>query len=76
MKTLTGKIVSAKTENTVTVLTERLWEHPIYKKRIKRSKKYLVHTEDKLTEGQIVKIAETRKISKNKNWKVIEVLKK
>lgn len=76
MKTLTGIITSAKNQNTVTVLTERLWEHPIYQKKIKRSKKYLAHTEDKLKEGQKVKIAETKKISKNKNWKVIEILEK
>ena len=76
MKTLTGKIVSVKTQNTVSVLVERLWEHPIYKKRIKKSKKYSVHTEKKLTEGMTVKIADAgKKFSKTKSWQVIEVLK-
>lgn len=76
MKTLIGKIVSNKMEKTVTVIVEGLWEHPIYKKRIKQSTKYLAHTEDKLTDGQVVKIAEVRPISKRKSWKVLEVLKK
>lgn len=76
MKTLIGKITSAKSTQTVSVLIERLWQHPLYQKRIRRSKKILAHTDQKLEEGQTVKIAEGRNISKNKSWQVIEVLKK
>ncbi|MGI5828307.1 MAG: 30S ribosomal protein S17 [Patescibacteria group bacterium] len=76
MKTLTGKIVSNKMDKTVVVLVESLWAHPLYQKRIRRSKKYFAHTEEKLKEGQTVKIGETRPVSKNKQWKVIEVVKK
>jgi small subunit ribosomal protein S17 len=77
MKTLVGKVISAKNKNTITVLVERLWEHPLYQKKIKRSKKYAVHTEDKIKEGLTVKIGDLgKKISKTKSWKVVEVLKK
>ncbi|NMB56948.1 30S ribosomal protein S17 [Candidatus Beckwithbacteria bacterium] len=76
MKTLTGKVISNKMENTVTVLVENMWQHPVYQKSIKRSKKFLAHTDKKITEGKFVVIAETRPISKRKNWKVLEVIKK
>ncbi len=76
MKTLVGKIISNKMDKTVTVLVERVWEHPVYGKRMKRSTKYLAHTEDKLKEGQEVRIGEVRPISKDKTWKVLEVVKK
>ena len=76
MKTLTGKVTSNKMEKTVTVLVERLWVHPMYQKRIKRSKKYLVHSETKIEPGAKVIIGEIKPMSKNKTWKVIEVVKK
>ncbi len=76
MKTLIGKIISNKMTTTVTVLVERMWQHPLYQKRIKRSKKYLAHCTDKLKVGQQVKIGETRPISKRIRWKIVEVIKK
>jgi small subunit ribosomal protein S17 len=76
MKTLVGKIVSNKMDHTVTVLIERLWQHPVYLKRIKRSHKLLAHTDDKLKEGLTVKIGEVKPISKRKTWKVLEVVEK
>jgi small subunit ribosomal protein S17 len=76
MKTLEGKVISAKMDKTITVVVEHLWEHPMYGKRIKRSKKYLVHAEDKVKEGQIVLIAETKPMSKKKSWKLLEILTK
>lgn len=78
MKTQTGKITSAKNQNTITVLVERLWEHPLYQKRIKKSQKYAVHvdTDIKLKEGMTVKIADAgKKFSKTKSWKFIEIIK-
>jgi len=76
MKTLTGRVISTKMDKTVSVLVESVWEHPLYKKRIKRSKKYLAHSEGKVKEGQTVRIGEIPPMSKRKAWKVIEVVKK
>ena len=75
MKTLTGTIVSNKMDKTVVVYVERLWEHPVYKKRVKRSTKFSAHTDKPIKEGKTVVIAETTPISKTKRWKVIEVVK-
>jgi small subunit ribosomal protein S17 len=76
MKTLQGTIVSNKMQNTVTVLVARLWQDPVYKKRLKRSIKVLAHTDQKLKEGQEVIITEIKPMSKRKNWQVTEVIKK
>ena len=80
MRTLSGKIISIKMNQTVVVLTERLVKHPIYHKQQRRSKKYHAHTElklgVKLGVGDEVKIGETKPISKTKTWKVIELIKK
>lgn len=74
MKKITGRVIGTKMPKTATVLVERLWKHPIYKKRIKRSKKYLVHDEIGVKVGDKVLIQETKPISKRKRWKVLEVL--
>ncbi len=74
MKKLVGRVISTKQQKTVTVLVERLWQHPIYKKRIKRSKKYLVHDEVGVKLADKVVIRETRPMSKRKRWKIVEVL--
>lgn len=76
MKKISGKVVSAKTPKTVIVKVDTLRRHAFYQKRVKWSKKYSVHAEEKISEGQWVKIAETKPISKTKRWKVIEVIKK
>ena len=75
MKTLTGTVVSNKMEKTIVVRTERLWEHPIYKKRVKRSSKIMVHSDKPVAEGLKVKISESKPMSKNKRWVLTEVLK-
>lgn len=74
MKKFTGTVISKKMTKTVTVLVERLWRHPVYKKRVKRSKKYLVHDEIGVKVGDKVVIQETRPISKRKRFKAVEVL--
>lgn len=74
MKKFVGRVISTKSQKTVTVLVERLWQHPIYKKRIKRSKKYLVHDEIGVKLKDKVVIQETRPISKRKRYKIVEVL--
>lgn len=71
MKTLTGTVISTKMEKTVVVTVERRWRHPLYKKIVKRSKKYLAHDEFGVKDGEKVTIQETRPISKLKCWKVM-----
>ena len=71
-RVLTGQIVSDKTDKTVVVLVERRVKHPLYGKIIKRSKKYHAHDEgNAFKEGEIVRIEETRPISKLKTWTVL-----
>ena len=74
MKQLIGKVISDKMEKTVTVLVERLWQHPVYKKRIKKSKKYLCAKDIKVKVGDKVIIEECRPISKRKKFRVIKKL--
>ena len=69
---LSGTICKATSKKTVVVEVERTFKHPIYKKYIKRSKKYHAHDEtDALRVGDKVIIEETRPISKLKTWKVV-----
>lgn len=76
-KTLIGKIVSAKMTKTVVVLVERKLRHPVYHKVIIRHKKFKAHNEKlNLQMGDLVKIEETKPISKNKHFIVIEKLNK
>lgn len=75
MKTLTGKVVSTKTPKTAIIEVERFFTHPLYEKREKRSKRYPVHDEVGVKEGNTVHFVEIRPVSKTKKWKVIEVLK-
>ena len=72
---LIGKVVSAKMNNTVSVLVTRVISHPVYKKRVKKYKKYLTHVSAvSPKEGDIVKIISTKPISKHKRWQVSEIL--
>jgi len=72
-RVLTGRVTSDKMDKTVTVLVERRVMHPLYKKFIRRSKKYAAHDEANLCrEGDAVRIEECRPISKRKSWLVIE----
>lgn len=69
---LEGDVVSNKTDKTVTVLVERRYMHPMYKKYVKRTDKYAAHDEsNKLAVGDRVRIQECRPISKTKRWTVI-----
>jgi len=70
---LKGRVVSNKTDKTITVVVERRVMHPIYKKFIRTSKKYHAHDENNVAqEGQIVSIQECRPLSKTKNWVLVE----
>lgn len=76
MRTKVGTISSAKMQNTVTVTVHRSVFHPVYKKRFRVSKKFLADTAgQKLNVGDLVEITECRPISKNKHFKVTQVLK-
>lgn len=70
-----GVVIRKKMKKTVTVLVERQVRHPLYKKIIKRKKKFLVHDEyEKCKVGDFVKIIETRPISKRKRWRILEIV--
>ena len=72
-RVLTGRVVSDKMDKTVTVLVERRVMHPLYKKFIRRSKKYAAHDEANLCkEGDFVQIEECPPISKRKAWLVVQ----
>ena len=72
-RVLTGRVTSDKMDKTVTVLVDRRVMHPLYKKFIRRSKKYAAHDEANLCKiGDTVRIEECRPISKRKTWLVVE----
>ena len=72
-KVLTGKIVSAKNQNTVVIQVERKFRHPVFKKVLKRSKKYHAHYDTgEFKVGDEIKIIESKPISKLKKWRVLE----
>lgn len=74
-QSLIGKVVSAKMQNTVSVEVARVIAHPVYKKRIKKHKKYLSHVSEVSPKiGDVVRITSTKPISKNKRWRVSEIL--
>ena len=75
LRTIEGRVVSNKMAKTVTVLLERQVPHPLYGKIVRRSTKVHAHDEDgQCKEGDVVRIAECRPLSKTKNWRVIEVV--
>lgn len=72
-KTLTGIVVSTNMQKTITVSVERKFQHPRYRKIIRNHKKYKAHNENKdIKVGDIVTIQETRPISKDKHFEVVE----
>ena len=76
-KVRSGVVRSAKMEKSVTVQVERQFAHPLYKKIIKQSKKFMAHDENnECREGDRVKIIESRPLSSQKRWKVLEILER
>jgi small subunit ribosomal protein S17 len=72
-KIYTGKVISNRMNKTVVVAVTRLFQHPRYKKTVKRITKFKAHDEhNKYNIGDTVKIIETRPLSKEKRWKIIE----
>jgi small subunit ribosomal protein S17 len=76
-KTRVGKVVSSKMDKTAIVAVERRVAHKLYGKQVARTKKYYAHDEDNAArEGDVVKIAETRPLSKLKRWRIVEIVEK
>lgn len=72
-----GTVQSDKMNKTITVRVETVKQHPLYKKTIKTSKKYKAHDENNEAKiGDVVKIMETRPLSKDKRWRLIEIVRK
>lgn len=76
-KTRIGKVVSDKMDKTIVVAIETLVRHPLYKKSVKRTTKFKAHDENnECNIGDTVKIMETRPLSKEKRWRLVEVMEK
>jgi small subunit ribosomal protein S17 len=76
-KTRVGRVVSTKMTRTVTVAVDRRVPHPLYGKLVTRTKKLYAHDErEEAREGDIVRVAETRPLSKLKRWRLIEILER
>jgi len=72
-----GKVVSDKMDKTVVVAIETLVRHPLYGKTVKRTKKFKAHDEENSCRvGDKVRVMETRPLSKEKRWRVVEILER
>ena len=76
-KVRTGTVVSDKMQKTIVVTVETVKPHPLYGKRVKHTKKYKAHDEmNEAKVGDTVKIMETRPLSKDKRWRLVEIVKR
>lgn len=76
-KTKVGVVTSNKMEKTITIAVERRLQHPIYGKFVKKTTKFMAHDENQDCQiGDMVRVMETRPLSKNKRWRLVEVLEK
>jgi len=76
-KTRVGRVVSDKMDKTVVVTVETFRRHPLYKKTVRRAVKYKAHdAKNQCHEGDIVKIGETRPLSRDKRWRIMEIITK
>ena len=76
-KTRTGKVVSDKTDKTIVVAVEDHVKHPLYNKIVKRTYKLKAHDENNESKvGDTVKVMETRPLSKDKRWRLVEIMEK
>ncbi len=72
-----GLVTSAKMDKTITVSVERMVAHPLYKKALKQTKCFKAHDEEnQCNEGDVVRISETRPLSKTKRWRLVEIVKR
>ncbi len=76
-KVLTGEVVSDKMQKTVVVSVMTTSRHPLYNKVLRRSKKYKAHDEQEhCQEGDVVRIEESRPLSRTKRWQVVEIVRR
>jgi small subunit ribosomal protein S17 len=76
-KERTGKVVSNKMDKSITVAVERKVKHSIYGKFVAKTTKFMVHDEkNDANEGDTVRISETRPLSKNKRWRLVEIIER
>lgn len=76
-KVRVGKVVSDKADKSIVVAVETMVNHPLYQKRVKRTTKFMAHDENNTCGiGDTVKIMETRPLSKNKRWRLVEIVEK
>ena len=76
-KTRIGKDVSDKGDKSIVVAVETMENHPLYKKRVKKTTKFMAHDEQNVCGiGDTVKIMETRPLSKRKRWRLVEIVEK
>lgn len=76
-KEKTGLVISTKMDKSIVVEVERKIMHPKYGKFVKKSSRFMAHDEkNECSEGDLVKIAETRPLSKNKCWRLVEIIEK
>jgi small subunit ribosomal protein S17 len=76
-KTVSGKVVSNKSDKTVIVVVERRVKHPMYGKFIKKSSRFMAHDEkNECNIGDLVKIMETRPLSKQKRWRLVQIIER
>ena len=72
-----GKVVSNKMDKSITVAVERRVKHPIYGKFVANTSKFMAHDEkNESNEGDLVRISETRPLSKNKRWRLVEIIER
>ncbi len=76
-KTRIGTVVSDKMNKTIVVAVERKVHHPLYKREMRRTTKFHVHDENnECREGDVVRIMETRPLSRHKRWRVVEIIRR
>ena len=76
-KTRVGKVVSDKMDKTIVVAVETFVRHPLYNKRVKKTTKFKAHDEaNQCNIGDVVKIMETRPLSKDKRWRLVEIMER
>ena len=76
-RTLVGQVVSNKMDKSIAVVVERLVEHPLYRKYVRKSSKILAHDENnECNEGDIVVVEQCRPISKTKSWRLVQIVER
>lgn len=76
-RVLTGRVMSDKCDKTIVVVVDRVEKHPLYKKYIRRRKKYMAHdASNECKVGDKVQIIESRPLSRRKRWQLVQVLEK